>query len=196
MPATPSHAELFAELAELIAIPSISADPEHASDLVRAADWVAERIRRAGGTVEIEQRNGRPLVIGEVAATGGAEAPTVLVYAHLDVQPADPLELWTSDPWQLDRARWASLRSRDRRRQGPSLHGAQGDGAPRRGRRAARERPLRASTPRKRSAGIRWSSGWKRTNAARTSLSSSTAATRRPSCRPSATRFAVSSTST
>ncbi len=101
MSATPSHEKLFAELAELIAIPSISADPEHASDLARAAEWVAERIRRAGGTVEIEQRNGRPLVIGEVPASGGGAAPTVLVYAHLDVQPADPLELWDTDPWLL-----------------------------------------------------------------------------------------------
>ena len=45
---TPSHAELFSELAELIAIPSISADPAHAADLARAAEWVAERIRRGG----------------------------------------------------------------------------------------------------------------------------------------------------
>jgi acetylornithine deacetylase/succinyl-diaminopimelate desuccinylase-like protein len=101
VPETPPHDALFAELAELIAIPSISADPAHHDDLTRAAEWVAERIRRSGGTVEIEQRNGRPLVIGEVAACGGGKAPTVLVYAHLDVQPADPLELWTSDPWQL-----------------------------------------------------------------------------------------------
>ena len=97
----PAHDALVAELAELVAIPSISADPEHAADLDRAADWVAERIRSAGGTVEIQQRNGRPLVIGEVAASTGAEAPRVIAYAHLDVQPADPLELWDSDPWEL-----------------------------------------------------------------------------------------------
>jgi acetylornithine deacetylase/succinyl-diaminopimelate desuccinylase-like protein len=101
VPTTPSHADLFAELAELIAIPSISADPAHAPDLARAAEWVAERIRRAGGTVEIDQRNDRPLVIGEVPASGGGDAPTVLVYAHLDVQPADPLELWETEPWEL-----------------------------------------------------------------------------------------------
>ena len=97
----PSHDALVAELAELVAIPSMSADPEHAPDLVRAADWVAERIRSAGGTVEIQQRNGRPLVVGEVPASTGADAPTVIAYAHLDVQPADPLELWQSDPWTL-----------------------------------------------------------------------------------------------
>ena len=97
----PSHEALVAELAELVAIPSISADPERAADLNKAAAWVAERIRDAGGTVDIQERNGRPLVIGEVAASTGTDAPTVIAYAHLDVQPADPLELWDSDPWAL-----------------------------------------------------------------------------------------------
>jgi acetylornithine deacetylase/succinyl-diaminopimelate desuccinylase-like protein len=97
----PPHEELVAGLAELIAIPSVSADPIHADDVRKAADWVAERIVRAGGTVEIQERGGRPLVIGEVASSSGADAPTVLVYAHLDVQPPDPLELWETDPWTL-----------------------------------------------------------------------------------------------
>ena len=97
----PPHDTLVAELAELIAIPSISADPEHADDVRRAADWVAARIRSAGGTVEIQDRGGRPLVIGDVPSSTGAAAPTLLVYAHLDVQPPDPLELWESDPWTL-----------------------------------------------------------------------------------------------
>jgi acetylornithine deacetylase/succinyl-diaminopimelate desuccinylase-like protein len=97
----PPHEELVAELAELIAIPSVSADAAHAGDVRRAAEWVAERIRRAGGSVEIQERGERPLVIGEVAASGGAGTPTVLAYAHLDVQPPDPLELWETDPWTL-----------------------------------------------------------------------------------------------
>jgi acetylornithine deacetylase/succinyl-diaminopimelate desuccinylase-like protein len=96
----PPHDALVAELAELIAIPSVSADDAHAHDVRRAADWVAERIRRAGGTVEIQERAGRPLVVGEVPASNGP-APTALVYAHLDVQPPDPLDLWDSDPWVL-----------------------------------------------------------------------------------------------
>jgi len=97
----PAHEELVAQLAELIAIPSVSADATHAADVRTAADWVAERIRAVGGTVEIQERGGRPLVIGEVAASTGAGAPTVLAYAHLDVQPPDPLELWETDPWTL-----------------------------------------------------------------------------------------------
>lgn len=97
----PSHEELVAGLAELITIPSVSADPAHADDVRRAADWVVERIHRAGGSVELQERGARPLVIGEVAASTGPGAPTVLAYAHLDVQPPDPLELWESDPWTL-----------------------------------------------------------------------------------------------
>ena len=97
----PPHEELVAELAELIAIPSVSADDAHAADVRRAAEWVVERIRRAGGTAEIQERAGPPLVLGEVSASKGASAPTVLVYAHLDVQPPDPLDLWESDPWEL-----------------------------------------------------------------------------------------------
>ena len=96
----PSHDALVDELSELIAIPSVSADPAHAGDLARAAEWVATRIRDAGGEVEIVERDGRPLVLGEVAASRSG-APAMLAYAHLDVQPPDPLDLWQSDPWRL-----------------------------------------------------------------------------------------------
>jgi acetylornithine deacetylase/succinyl-diaminopimelate desuccinylase-like protein len=97
----PAHEQLVAELAELIAIPSVSADTEHAADVRRAAEWVAARIEAMGGSVDIQERGGRPLVLGEVRASTGDAAPTVLAYAHLDVQPPDPLELWESDPWTL-----------------------------------------------------------------------------------------------
>ena len=76
----PSHDALVAELSELIAIPSVSADPAHAADLARAADWVAGRIRSTGGEVEIEEREGRPLVLGEVRASRSG-APVVLARA-------------------------------------------------------------------------------------------------------------------
>ncbi len=139
----PPHEALVEELAELIAIPSVSADPAHADDVRRAADWVVARITAAGGSAEIQKRGERPLVIGRVPASSGERAPTVLVYAHLDVQPPEPLELWESDPWTLDRARRQALRTRRRRRQGPPLHAARGDRRPRLGRRAAGERALR-----------------------------------------------------
>ena len=99
---TPSHDELRDRLAELIAIPSVSADTAHAPDVEAAAAWVAARIRDGGGTAELVPWGARPLVIGEFAASKRPEtAPTVLCYAHFDVQPPDPLELWESPPFEL-----------------------------------------------------------------------------------------------
>jgi len=109
----PTHEELRSQLAELIAIPSVSADPAHAGDVEAAAAWVAERIRGAGGTADLVPWNGgRPLVIGEVSASEHPEsAPTVLCYAHFDVQPPDPLELWDSPPFELtERDGWLYAR--------------------------------------------------------------------------------------
>ena len=109
----PSHEELRDQLAELIAIPSVSADPEHAKDVEAAAEWVARRIEGAGGTAEVVPWNGgRPLVIGELAASTNADsAPTVLCYAHFDVQPPDPLDLWDSPPYELtERDGWLYAR--------------------------------------------------------------------------------------
>ncbi|HEU5263490.1 MAG TPA: M20/M25/M40 family metallo-hydrolase [Gaiellaceae bacterium] len=99
----PSSEELLEQLAELVAIPSVSADPAHADAVERAAEWVADRIRGAGGAAELVPWNGgRPLVIGDVPASARpASAPTVLCYAHFDVQPPDPLELWESPPFEL-----------------------------------------------------------------------------------------------
>jgi acetylornithine deacetylase/succinyl-diaminopimelate desuccinylase-like protein len=96
-------AEWFDELAEFLRIPSISADPAHKADVQRAAEWVCERVREAGGECEIVDWHGQPLAIGEVRASQGAEtAPTVLCYGHFDVQPPDPLELWESDPFEAE----------------------------------------------------------------------------------------------
>ncbi|HEV8179765.1 MAG TPA: M20/M25/M40 family metallo-hydrolase [Gaiellaceae bacterium] len=98
-----------AELAELIAIPSVSADPAHREDVKRAGEWVCEFIRRIGGTAELTPFGERELALGEIPASNGAgHAPTVLVYNHFDVQPPAPLELWESDPFELDvRGEWA-----------------------------------------------------------------------------------------
>ena len=91
----------FEELSELLRIPSISADPAHAADVMRAGEWVCAFIRDAGGTCELVDWNGQPLAIGEIPASTGPEtAPTVLCYGHFDVQPPDPLELWESDPFE------------------------------------------------------------------------------------------------
>jgi acetylornithine deacetylase/succinyl-diaminopimelate desuccinylase-like protein len=100
---TRSPEELRDALAELIAIPSVSADAAHAGDVEAAAEWVAARIRAGGGHADVVAWDGgRPLVIGEVAASASPEsAPSILCYAHFDVQPPDPLELWESPPYEL-----------------------------------------------------------------------------------------------
>ena len=91
----------FDELAEFLRIRSISADAAHRPDVQRAASWVCELIRAAGGEAELVDWDGRPLAIGELrAARNPQRAPTVLCYGHFDVQPPDPLELWDSPPFE------------------------------------------------------------------------------------------------
>jgi len=96
----------FDELSELLAIPSVSADPERKDDVTRAAEWLAGFIRDAGGSAEVVPTDTQPLILGDLGASNGL-APTVLVYGHVDVQPPDPLELWESDPFTLEqRGEW------------------------------------------------------------------------------------------
>ena len=91
----------FDELAELLRIPSVSADPEHAADVRAAGQWVCDFIRDAGGEAELIDWHGQPLAVGEIRATRDADrAPTVLCYGHFDVQPPDPLELWETAPFE------------------------------------------------------------------------------------------------
>jgi acetylornithine deacetylase/succinyl-diaminopimelate desuccinylase-like protein len=89
------------ELSELLRIPSISADPERKDDVRRAAEWVADFVRRMGGEAELVETDTFPLAVGEVRASSGADdAPTVLCYGHVDVQPPAPLDEWESDPFE------------------------------------------------------------------------------------------------
>jgi acetylornithine deacetylase/succinyl-diaminopimelate desuccinylase-like protein len=87
------------ELGEFLRIPSVSADPAHAGDVVAAAEWVRDLVRRAGGDCELVPWGERPLVVGDLRASDG-DAPTVLVYGHFDVQPPAPLELWETPPFE------------------------------------------------------------------------------------------------
>jgi acetylornithine deacetylase/succinyl-diaminopimelate desuccinylase-like protein len=89
----------LAELLELLRIPSVSADPAYAGDVRKAAEWVAANLRQAGADqVRLEETAGFPIVYGEKMVD--PSAPTVLVYGHYDVQPADPLELWDNPPFE------------------------------------------------------------------------------------------------
>jgi acetylornithine deacetylase/succinyl-diaminopimelate desuccinylase-like protein len=90
------------ELKEFLAIPSISTSPENKADIQRAAEWVASQLRLLGmDNVQIMPTGGHPAVYGEWTGAGKS-APTVLIYGHYDVQPVDPLDLWTSDPFKAD----------------------------------------------------------------------------------------------
>jgi acetylornithine deacetylase/succinyl-diaminopimelate desuccinylase-like protein len=87
-----------AELYDFLRIPSVSAKPEHAGHTRRAAEWLAERLTAAGLETEILDTAGHPVVLAEWRGAPGA--PTVLVYGHYDVQPPEPLEEWTSPPFE------------------------------------------------------------------------------------------------
>src|ERR1700730_8460400 len=92
----PKH---LSELCDFLRIPSISAKSEHKPDIERAAQWVAANLRTAGfKTVEVIPTKFHPLVYAESLEAPGN--PTVLFYGHYDVQPAEPLELWTSPAFQ------------------------------------------------------------------------------------------------
>ena len=87
------------ELKALLAIPSISALPEHADDVKRCADWCADEMGRIGlQSVRLIPTPGNPVVYGEWLGRPGS--PTILYYGHYDVQPVDPLNLWESPPFE------------------------------------------------------------------------------------------------
>lgn len=87
------------ELLQFLSIPSISSLPEHAADVQRAAQWVADRLTTAGlEKVQILPTGGHPVVYGEWLHAPGK--PTVLIYGHFDTQPVDPLDLWTNPPFE------------------------------------------------------------------------------------------------
>ena len=90
---------LLDELFELLRFPSVSADPKYKNDILKTADFVAKKLMDAGADkVEICPTAGNPIVYGEKITD--LSKPTVLVYGHYDVQPADPLELWNTPPFE------------------------------------------------------------------------------------------------
>jgi acetylornithine deacetylase/succinyl-diaminopimelate desuccinylase-like protein len=89
------HDELF----EFLRIPSISARSEHNGDVRRAAEWLANAMRKIGFEAGLHETPGHPIVLGEYRKAG-PDAQTILVYGHYDVQPVEPLDLWTSPPFE------------------------------------------------------------------------------------------------
>ena len=87
------------ELKHFLAIPSISALPEHHADVRRCAEWTAEQMRHIGlQNVTLMETPGNPVVYGDWLGAPGA--PTILFYGHYDVQPVDPVDLWESPPFE------------------------------------------------------------------------------------------------
>jgi acetylornithine deacetylase/succinyl-diaminopimelate desuccinylase-like protein len=95
-----ANRERFVEqLKDLLRVPSVSTLPEHADDVRRAAEWLAAQMREIGlGNARVMETGGSPVVYGEWLEAPGA--PTALVYGHYDVQPVDPLDEWTSPPFE------------------------------------------------------------------------------------------------
>ncbi|HDD23896.1 MAG TPA: dipeptidase [Chloroflexi bacterium] len=94
------RSQFLTELQELLRIPSISTQPSYRPDIERAAQWLRAALERAGfPRVEVFPTPRHPVVYAEWPASD-SEAPTLLVYGHYDVQPPDPLDLWTSPPFE------------------------------------------------------------------------------------------------
>jgi len=94
------HKDRFlSELIELLRIPSVSADSKYKADVRLAAEFICEKLKSAGADLaEINETAGHPIVYGEKIVD--KSLPTILVYGHYDVQPADPLNLWNSPPFE------------------------------------------------------------------------------------------------
>lgn len=88
------------ELIRFVKIPSVSARTEHASDVAQAADWVVQKLARIGmNNAQAYKTAGHPVVCADWLLAG-ADKPTVLIYGHFDVQPAEPLAPWTTPPFE------------------------------------------------------------------------------------------------
>ncbi len=93
-----NHDRYLAELNELLAIPSVSSQAEHAGDMRTAATWLSNHMRSIGlEHIEVMETGGHPLVYADWLHAPGK--PTILIYGHYDVQPEEPVDLWTTPPF-------------------------------------------------------------------------------------------------
>jgi acetylornithine deacetylase/succinyl-diaminopimelate desuccinylase-like protein len=96
---TPHLSRFREELFDFLRIPSVSTSSRHRDDTRRAGQWVVGAMERAGLKAELMDTPGHPVALGEWRGAG-PDAPTLLIYGHYDVQPPEPLELWTSPPFE------------------------------------------------------------------------------------------------
>ncbi len=92
--------ESVGRLCDLLRIPSISTDPACAGDVRRAADWLVRDLTDLGFDASVRETGGHPAVVAHHPGPGGENVPHILYYGHYDVQPAEPLELWNSPPFE------------------------------------------------------------------------------------------------
>ena len=93
-----NQAKSLAGLIEFLRIPSVSTNPDHKPDMQRCATWLAEQLKSFGLKTEIAPTAGHPVVLAKNEHRPGR--PTVLMYGHYDVQPPEPLELWTTPAFE------------------------------------------------------------------------------------------------
>ena len=94
-----NQSKFVKELVDFVRIPSVSALNEHFNDVVKAGNWVVERLKAAGiANARLMQTETHPVVYGDWL-NAGTNKPTILIYGHFDVQPADPFELWDNPPF-------------------------------------------------------------------------------------------------
>lgn len=97
---TADEPRILERLGDLLRIPSISTDPARKDDLVRCAAWLVNDLRTMGFNAQSVATAGHPMVLAHHPGPKGYDGPRVLYYGHYDVQPADPLELWESGPFE------------------------------------------------------------------------------------------------
>ncbi|MDX2288953.1 MAG: M20/M25/M40 family metallo-hydrolase [Hyphomicrobiaceae bacterium] len=95
-----AHEAGLARLFDLLAIPSVSTDPAFAAHCLAAAEWCARTLSELGFTADVRKTTGHPMVVGHARSGSGGKRPHVLFYGHYDVQPAEPLDLWKSPPFE------------------------------------------------------------------------------------------------
>ncbi|MGH1349927.1 MAG: dipeptidase [Methyloligellaceae bacterium] len=92
--------EALERVFELMRIPSISTNPAHHDDCVKAANYCADMLKETGFETSVMETTGEPMVVGQYVPDGGQSGPHVLFYGHYDVQPVDPLDLWDAPPFE------------------------------------------------------------------------------------------------
>ena len=98
LPNLPAHDHATADLVQFLEFPSVSTDPAHAQDTANCADWLVRKLKGIGLQAETHATAGHPIVVARNTHREGR--PMVMIYGHYDVQPADPLDLWETPPFQ------------------------------------------------------------------------------------------------